>query len=82
MKPYTVWSFENAIRDGGDDAFPDRIAAFARAVLAGDEAGIRVAASELGIRAHPCRFYPKASGFPHLTVSLASGVEPMPRLPD
>lgn len=53
MAPYSVWSFERAIRDGGDDGFPDRIAMFARAVLLRDESEIRARVSELGVRAHP-----------------------------
>jgi hypothetical protein len=50
---YSVWSFERAIRDSGDDRYPDRVAVFARAVLRGDESAIRAKANELGVRAHP-----------------------------
>jgi hypothetical protein len=53
LKAYSVWSFEHAIQNGGDDAFPDRIAPFARAVLLGDETQIRASAAEIGVRMHP-----------------------------
>jgi 5-methylcytosine-specific restriction endonuclease McrA len=78
MQRYSVWSFEHTIHNGGNDAFPDRIAAFARAVLLGDETQIRLKASEIGVRAHPMLLVPRGIRVPTAAASPARRGAPKP----